>query len=95
MARKTVPEPLYETLTGLSPVGAARGAGACWERPDSNPQELLTRKQVEAEYGLSVKALERYAWAGGGPLFVKLGHRTVRYRRGDIEAFITAHLVGD
>ena len=59
-----------------------------------NPLELLTRIQVEDEYGIKVKALERYAWAGGGPPMVKLGHRTVRYRRGDIEAFINAHLDG-
>lgn len=62
--------------------------------PGGNPHELLSRRQVEAEYGITVKALERYAWAGGGPPMVKLGHRTIRYRRGDIEAFIAAHVVG-
>jgi len=61
--------------------------------PGSNPYELLTRRRVADEYGIRVKVLERYAWAGGGPKMVKLGRRTVRYRRGDIEAFIDAHVV--
>lgn len=73
--------------TSRAPVAGSPG--------NARPDELLSRQKVAAEYGLSVKMLERYAWAGGGPAMVKLGHRTVRYRRADIEAFIRAHVVQD
>ncbi|WP_417463091.1 hypothetical protein [Kordiimonas sp.] len=59
-----------------------------------NPDELLSRRAVEAEYGITVKQLERAAWTGDGPPMVKFGHRTVRYRRRDIIRYIAAHLVG-
>jgi predicted DNA-binding transcriptional regulator AlpA len=82
-----------ESALGPSPNNVDNGSSVASRPLDSNPAELLSRQQVEREYGIRVKTLERYAWAGGGPPLVKLGHRTVRYRRCDIEAFIIAHLV--
>ena len=49
---------------------------------------LLTRKEVEELFGLSVRFLELAAMKGEGPSFLKLGHRTVRYRVCDLEAWI-------
>ena len=58
-----------------------------------NPDHLLSRKEVAEEYGLSVKFLERAAWVGDGPTMVKLGHRSVRYRRADIVSYIALRRV--
>lgn len=55
--------------------------------------KLLSRKEVELEYGITARFLELAAWRGDGPTQVKLGHRTIRYRRGDIEAFIAKKTV--
>ena len=49
---------------------------------------LLSRTEVEALYGLSVRYLELAALKGNGPRFIKLGHRTVRYRCCDVDAWI-------
>ncbi|WP_425092958.1 helix-turn-helix transcriptional regulator [Tropicimonas sp. S265A] len=50
--------------------------------------ELLSRTQVEKEFGLTRSFLQKCAWRGDGPAMVRLGYRTVRYRRADIVAFI-------
>ena len=57
-------------------------------------KQLLSRDEVEAEFGVTRRYLELAAWRGDGPPFVKLGRRTVRYRRADILAFIDAMTVG-
>ena len=49
--------------------------------------KLLTERQVEQEYGLRVKTLQKWRWSGEGPAHIKLG-RSVRYRVADIEAYI-------
>lgn len=89
MAHKAI----FDLVGGTVPVGEQDVDAALPPASAGNPHELLSRRRVAAEYGIPIKALERYAWAGGGPAMVKLGHRTVRYRRGDIEAFIDAHVV--
>ena len=81
---------LWGTPNGFKVAIALEENPASCVADERNPLELLTRKQVATEFGITVKALERFAWAGGGPPMVKLGHRTVRYRRGDIETFIAA-----
>lgn len=53
---------------------------------------LLTPEDVGFRLGISRKALERWRGTGDGPRFVRLGHKTVRYRLEDIEAFIVARL---
>jgi len=57
---------------------------------NSGPQFLLSRDEVEAEFGLTRRFLELAAWRGEGPPMVRIGERAVRYRRGDIIAWIEA-----
>lgn len=56
--------------------------------PFANPNQLLSRAEVAREYGIPIKFLENAAWRGDGPSMIKLGYRTVRYRRADIEDYI-------
>lgn len=93
MAQDTAHKAIFDLVVGPVPDGEKGVDAATPPAPADNPHELLTRRRVDDEYGIPIKALERYAWAGGGPAMVKLGHRTVRYRRGDIESFIAAHVV--
>lgn len=58
-----------------------------------NPNELLSRVQIAAEYGLPRRWLELAATRGDGPPMVRLGWRTVRYRRGDFEEWLASRTV--
>jgi predicted DNA-binding transcriptional regulator AlpA len=49
---------------------------------------LLLPQDVAEQLGVSRKALERWRCTGEGPRFVRLGHKTIRYRPEDIDAFI-------
>jgi hypothetical protein len=56
-----------------------------------NPDDLLSQKEVAAEWGISVKTLEAWRWTGGGPPYIKLGKSRrgiVRYRRRDVNDFV-------
>jgi hypothetical protein len=53
-----------------------------------NPQQLLSRDEIEYEYGLTRRWLELAALTGNGPPFVKVSGRMVRYQRGVLERWI-------
>jgi predicted DNA-binding transcriptional regulator AlpA len=54
--------------------------------------EVLNERQVSEFYGLTIPFL-RYARAERrGPKYLKIG-KMVRYRRVDVEAYLTAHEV--
>lgn len=49
---------------------------------------LLTPNEVADALGVTVGTLNNLRYRGEGPDFIKLGHRTIRYRQEDIEAWI-------
>jgi hypothetical protein len=51
----------------------------------------MTEREVSAAYGIPLGRLRQMRFLGTGPIFVKLG-RSVRYRAGDIESYISAHV---
>jgi excisionase family DNA binding protein len=53
---------------------------------------LLTEGQAAEHLGLSRKTLEGWRTRGGGPKFVRLGTRAVRYRPTDLDQFVEAGL---
>ncbi len=55
--------------------------------------ELLSRDQIESEYGLSRRWLELAAVRGDGPKMVKISGRMVRYRRSDLELWLASRTV--
>lgn len=50
--------------------------------------DLLTPDKAADVLNLSVKTLANMRSSGGGPLFVKLANRTIRYRYCDLKTFI-------
>jgi len=46
----------------------------------------MNQNALAARWAISPRTLERWRWAGEGPLFIKLGGRVV-YRLKDVEAF--------
>ena len=52
-----------------------------------SPRQLLSVKEVVAEYGMSLPYWNRLRVTGEGPPYIKLG-ASVRYRRADIERWL-------
>ncbi|WP_424982085.1 helix-turn-helix domain-containing protein [Maritalea sp. S77] len=57
-------------------------------RPQYNSDDMLTPDKAAKVLSLSVKTLANMRSAGGGPVFLKLANRTIRYRYSDLEVFI-------
>lgn len=55
--------------------------------------ELLTTKQAAELLGVSMAFLERDRWAGAKVPFVRIGSRTVRYLKSDLEQYIESRRV--
>ncbi|MEM7430689.1 MAG: helix-turn-helix domain-containing protein [Pseudomonadota bacterium] len=55
--------------------------------------DLLTTKQAAKFLGVSMAFLERDRWAGATIPFVKVGSRSVRYLKSDLEDYIREHRV--
>ncbi len=60
-------------------------AGTAGSRPDDT---LLTTRQVAAQFRINPDTLQRWRSYGGGPKFVKLSARAIRYRRSDVVTFL-------
>ena len=54
--------------------------------------ELLTTAEAASYLCVSKAFLERDRWAGARIPFVRVGSRAVRYRRVDLEAYISQHV---
>lgn len=58
--------------------------------------ELLSPKQVQADYGFSAQTLANWRWTGTGPDYIKTspgrGGR-IRYKRSAFEAWLDARTV--
>jgi len=57
-----------------------------------DPDQLLRENEAAALLGYSVRALQNWRVRGGGPHFVKVSARSVRYRRGDLIAWVRARI---
>jgi excisionase family DNA binding protein len=54
-------------------------------------EETILRTADAARYvNLAVSTLEKMRVYGGGPTFVRLGARAIRYRREDLDAWLAA-----
>lgn len=63
------------------------------QKPDPDYLDRLVNEHEAAEYlGYSVRALQNWRVRGGGPVFVKVSARSIRYRRRDLQAWVEAHL---
>jgi Helix-turn-helix domain len=49
-----------------------------------DPEQLLKEDEAAQLLGFSVRALQNWRVRGGGPVFVKVSARSVRYRRVDL-----------
>jgi hypothetical protein len=59
---------------------------------DGDFARLMTEHEAAAFLGYTPRALQNWRLRGGGPVFVKVSDRSIRYRRGDLMAWIEARL---
>lgn len=55
----------------------------------ANP--LLTPAEAGEQLGLTPAALAQLRYTGGGPCFIKLTAKAVRYRQSDLDSWIAAN----
>lgn len=56
--------------------------------------DLLTPAELAELARVSPQTVRRWRFDGDGPPAVRLGHRTVRYRRSDVDTWIDDRLSG-
>jgi predicted DNA-binding transcriptional regulator AlpA len=58
----------------------------------SNTTFLITQRQAADFLGCSPRSLEAWRLRGGGPRYVKLGRRCVRYLLSDLSDWVGSHV---
>ena len=58
----------------------------------ANGDALLTERETAALLGVTDRCLQAWRYRGGGPHFVKISARCVRYRLIDLENFIESRI---
>ena len=61
-------------------------------RDPDHLDRLINKNEAAAFIGYSVRALQGWRVKGGGPKFVKVSARSIRYRRRDLIQWAEAHL---
>jgi predicted DNA-binding transcriptional regulator AlpA len=54
--------------------------------------KLLSEKEAAGDLGFSIRTLQAWRVRGGGPPYVKVSARCVRYRQSDLEEWIEERL---
>ncbi len=69
--------------------------------PNSHPENpayydsLINETEAAKFLGYTVRALQNWRVRGGGPKFVKISSRSIRYRRRELIAWAEAHMVSN
>ena len=53
------------------------------------PADILTEKQLAQSKQISVSLVRKWRRNGEGPPFLRVGAKLIRYRRADVEAWLT------
>jgi len=57
----------------------------------TQPEPLMESTAIAELLGTTPQNLAQMRYRGTGPKFIKLGHRAIRYRWSDVEAWIEAN----
>ena len=87
---RTSLEPRFQTRNNL-----AYGVIVCYSYAPAmkgdSLEQLLTTSEVAKKLNVGEDSLRQWRRSGEGPRALKLGHRTVRYRLEDVEAWLSTH----
>ncbi len=62
-------------------------------RDPDHLDRLITEQEAAGFLGYTIRALQNWRNRGGGPRFVRVSARSIRYRRRDLIAWAEARLV--
>jgi len=65
------------------------------QQNEPSPSTLVNEREAASILCYSVRALQNWRHRGGGPDFIKVSSRSVRYRRADLEKWIAARTVSN
>lgn len=57
--------------------------------------ELMNTQQAAEYLGRKPNTLQEWRCKGGGPVYIKSGHRTIHYRKTDLDAWIERRTFGN
>ena len=58
----------------------------------ADPDRLLNEREAAAFLGYTIRALQNWRLRGGGPTYVKVSERSIRYRRRELMAWVEERL---
>jgi len=53
-------------------------------------EKLINENEASEIFGMSKAWFRRKRWEGGGPLFVKIGGKSIRYQMSDLDDYFTS-----
>lgn len=56
--------------------------------PVPSPNDLLTDREAARYLNIALQTVRNFRWRHCGPRYYKIGERSVRYRRRDLDAFV-------
>jgi len=59
---------------------------------EAKPARLINEHEAAAFLGYTTRALQNWRVRGGGPAFVRVSDRSIRYRYSDLSAWVEARL---
>jgi hypothetical protein len=62
------------------------------EHLSNDPDSLLNESQAASFLGFTPRALQAWRCRGGGPVFVRVSARAIRYRRRDLTKWVEERL---
>jgi predicted DNA-binding transcriptional regulator AlpA len=64
------------------------------ERQEYRDDDMLTKVQLGAALNVSTRTVDRWIAEGSGPPFIRLPRGRIRYRWGDVRAWVAEHREG-
>lgn len=61
----------------------------------NNDKNLLTEREAADFLGVTARCLQAWRYRGGGPKFVRISSRCIRYRQSDVAEWTEARLHSD
>ncbi|MEN8893079.1 MAG: helix-turn-helix domain-containing protein [Planktotalea arctica] len=65
------------------------------QAPTADPNNLMDEREAASMLCYSVRALQNWRHRGGGPKFIRVSARSIRYRRRDLLEWIDSRTVSN
>ncbi len=62
---------------------------------ENHPDQLVDEREAASILCYSVRALQNWRHRGGGPMFVRVSARSIRYRRSDLTQWVNDRRVAN